>query len=68
MSEKPVVLEGVEGHPNHSEDWHLRGCASFDKRTPGAQKSRLGNLRAVLTNADRMWDNEKVIPARFLFH
>jgi hypothetical protein len=62
MSEKPVV----EGHPKDSEDWHLRGCAAFDKRTGGAQKSRLGNLRAVLTNADRMWNNGQTITYCFV--
>lgn len=59
MSEQPAVHDDVEHHPD--EDWHLRGCAAFDKRTGGAQKTRLGHLRAVLTNADRMWDNEKVM-------
>ena len=63
MSEQSAVHDAVEHHPN--EDWHLRGCASFDKRTGGAQKTRLGHLRAILTNADRMWDNGKV--TRFVF-
>jgi len=57
MSEKPTVHDDVE---HQSEDWHLRGCAAFDKRTGGAQKTRLGGLRAILTSADRMWDNGKV--------
>ena len=58
MSEKPTVHDDAEHH--QSEDWHVRGCAAFDKRTGGAQKTRLGHLRAILTNADRMWDNGKV--------
>jgi hypothetical protein len=64
MPEQPTAHDNVEQHPD--EDWHLRGCASFDKRTGGAQKTRLGNLRAILTNADRMWDNEKTITYCFI--
>jgi len=46
-------------HGHNSEEWLHRGCASFDKRTGGTQKSRLGGLHAILTNADRLWDNGK---------
>ena len=47
-------------HDNDPNEWHHQGCASFDKRTGGTQESRLGTLRATLTNADRLWDNGKV--------
>ncbi|KIM36245.1 hypothetical protein M413DRAFT_31839 [Hebeloma cylindrosporum] len=62
MSEQHAV------HDEHqqNEDWHVRGCAAFDKRTGGAQKTRLGHLRAVLTSADRMWDNEKTLTYCFI--
>lgn len=46
-------------HDHNSEEWLHRGCASFDKRTGGTQKGRLGGLHAILTNADRLWDNGK---------
>ncbi|CAA7263420.1 unnamed protein product [Cyclocybe aegerita] len=49
-----------------AKEWYLRGCFAFNKRTGGAQKTRLGNLRAVLTNADRMWDNGSTITYCFV--
>ncbi|KAF8153384.1 hypothetical protein B0H34DRAFT_103561 [Crassisporium funariophilum] len=63
MTSVPHTVTAQDGE---FEEWHTRGCASFDKRTGGAQKSRLGALRAILTNADRMWDNGKTITYCFV--
>ena len=49
-------------HKSHSGEveWYRRGCASFDKRSGGLQKTRLGGMRAVMVTADRLWDAGQV--------
>jgi hypothetical protein len=62
-----TIPKTVTVHDEHeTEEWYRRGCSAFDKRTGGAQKTRLGNLRAILTSADRLWDNGKTLTYCFV--
>jgi len=66
MSDPQQVISVVPDLPvdektlSDKVEWYRRGCASFDKRTGGLQKSRLGGMRAVMINADRLWDAGQV--------
>ena len=48
--------------PSGEVEWYRRTCTSFDKRTGGLQKSRLGGMRAVMISADRLWEPGQVSP------
>jgi len=62
MSKPQQTLSVDQKTSSGDVQWYRRGCASFDKRTGGLQKSRLGGMRAVMISADRLWEPGQVRP------
>ncbi|KAF9044984.1 hypothetical protein BJ165DRAFT_1404250 [Panaeolus papilionaceus] len=46
------------------EPWQSRGCCAFDKMPDRPPKSRMGPLKAVLVNTERLWDNGQPVGTR----
>ncbi|TFK16663.1 zincin [Coprinopsis marcescibilis] len=59
---------GAHGEDDHVPEWYSKCCADLSKKPAksGASSTRLGVMRATLTNADRLWDNGSTISFTFV--